>query len=51
MIRLTIRMPRLVWWLTIMSRRFAIELEKDGEMLRTSSWEHHGRDLTLVFTD
>jgi hypothetical protein len=44
-----IRMPRLLWWLSILIGRTAITLEKDGTTLEPASWQHHGSELTLEF--
>ena len=48
MIRLTIDMPRLVWWLAL-HLRLAIALEVEGEVLAPLDLVQHGRPLTLIY--
>ena len=49
MIRLTIDMPRWVWWLAL---RFglAIALEVEGQKVAPSDLLQHGRPLILVYS-
>ncbi len=48
MIRLTIDMPRWVWWLAFRFR-LAIALEVEGELLAPLDLIQHGRPLTLIY--
>jgi hypothetical protein len=48
LIRLTIDMPRWVWWLALRFR-LAIALEVDGELLAPLDLVQRGRPLTLVY--
>jgi hypothetical protein len=47
-IRLTIDMPRWVWWLALRFR-LAIALEVEGELVRPLDLVQHGRPLTLIY--
>jgi hypothetical protein len=49
MIRLTIDMPRWVWWLALRFR-LAIALEVEGEPLVPYDLVQHGRPLTLLYS-
>jgi hypothetical protein len=46
--RLTIDMPRWVWWLALRFR-LAIALEVEGELLDPLDLVQHGRPLTLIY--
>jgi hypothetical protein len=48
LIRLTIDMPRWVWWLALRFR-LAIALEVDGELLAPLDLVQRGRPLTLIY--
>jgi hypothetical protein len=48
MIRLTIVLPRWMWWLALRCR-VAISLEVDGETLAPYDLVKHGRPLTLLY--
>ncbi|MBJ7600384.1 MAG: hypothetical protein DLM67_23545 [Candidatus Nephthysia bennettiae] len=48
MIRLTIDMPRWVWWLALRFR-LGIALELEGELLAPLDLVQHGRPLTLIY--
>ena len=48
MIRLTIDMPRWVWWLALRFR-LAIALEVEGELLAPLDLVQHGRPLILIY--
>jgi hypothetical protein len=47
-IRLTIDMPRWVWWLALRFR-LGIALELEGELLAPLDLVQHGRPLTLIY--
>jgi hypothetical protein len=47
-IRLTIDMPRWVWWVALRCR-LAITLEVEGELLVPYDLVQHGRPLTLLY--
>jgi hypothetical protein len=47
-IRLTIDMPRWLWWLALRFR-LAIALEVEGELLAPLDLVRHGRPLTLIY--
>ena len=48
MIRLTIVMPRWIWWLAVRFQ-LAIALEEDGERLAPIDLVGHGGPLTLIY--
>jgi hypothetical protein len=48
LIRLTIDMPRWVWWLALRFR-LTIALEVDGELLTPLDLVQHGRPMTLIY--
>jgi hypothetical protein len=47
-IRLTIDMPRWIWWLAVRCR-LAIAPEVEGEVLAPFDLVQHGRPLTLLY--
>jgi hypothetical protein len=47
-IRLTIDMPRWVWWLALRFR-LGIALELEGQLLAPLDLVQHGRPLTLIY--
>jgi hypothetical protein len=47
-IRLTIDMPRWIWWLALRFR-VSIALEVEGELLAPFDLVQHGRPLTLIY--
>jgi hypothetical protein len=47
-IRLTIDMPRWVWWFALRCR-LAIALEVEGHLLMPYDLVQHGRPLTLLY--
>jgi hypothetical protein len=48
LIRLTIDMPRWVWWLALRFR-LTISLEVDGQLLTPLDLVQHGRPMTLIY--
>ena len=48
LIRLTIDMPRWVWWLALRFR-LTISLEADGQLLTPLDLVQHGRPMTIIY--
>jgi hypothetical protein len=48
LIRLTIDMPRWVWWLALRFR-LTISLEVDGQLVTPLDLVQHGRPMTLIY--